>query len=59
MQNDPRMAQQVRGIYNYQVGQKSPVGWVILIVGIAGGAVYFLASTVTMMHRIFEGLRPH
>lgn len=57
MQHDPRLAQQVRGIYNYQVGHKAGLGMVILIIGIAAGVVFFLASLASMGHQIFEGLR--
>lgn len=52
-----QMARHVRGVYNYQVGQKAGLGMVILVVGIAAGAMFLLASLGSMAHQIFEGLR--
>lgn len=57
MQDDPQTARQIRALYNYEVGQKAALGTVMLIIGIAAGAVYFLATAVSTAHHIFEGLR--
>lgn len=57
MEQNGELARQVRGIYNYQVGQKAGLGMVILVMGIAAGVVFFLASLASMGHQILEGLR--
>lgn len=51
------VARQVRGLYNYQVGQKAPLGWLLIMIGIAAGGVFFLATLASTAQGIFEGLR--
>lgn len=52
-----QMSRQVRGIYNYQVGQKAALGVVLIVVGIAAGVVFFLAAIASTISGIFAGLR--
>jgi hypothetical protein len=59
MQNDEHIARHVRAIYNYQVGQKVGLGVVLLVAGIAAGAVFFVASMISMLQQILAGLHTH
>lgn len=56
---EQQMAEEVRRIYNYQVGQKAAVGKLLLVIGLAAGAVFFLATFASAVRQIFVGLIAH
>lgn len=54
---EQQLRRHVRGIYNYQVGQRGVLGAFVLIVGVLAAFVYFAATTLTMVSRIADGVR--
>jgi len=52
---DPQMARQVRGLYNYHVGQKAAVGRVLFLIFAASALVFWGALTFDLLSELLRG----